>query len=54
MISLEFLETGKAKVVGIFENYALKMNKCLLNQKNFLDDDESEDSEEKAENPKEQ
>ena len=31
MISLEFLETGRAKVVGIFENYALKMNQGLKN-----------------------
>ena len=31
MISLEFLENGKAKVVGIFENYALKMNQHLQN-----------------------
>ena len=56
MISLEFLETGKAKVVGIFENYALKMNQCLLNQKNTheIEEYESEDSEEKTENFKEQ
>ena len=51
MISLEFHETGKAKVVGIFENYALKINQGLKNQgsTNEIEEYESEDSEEKDE-----
>ena len=55
MISLEFHETGKAKVVGIFENYALKMNQGLKNQgsTNEIEEYESEDSEEKDEQFKE-